>query len=140
MAVDLTPEERRVALVALWRYRFVEGEAFDAIDIVDGPHMNEIAAIDLLDSAARKLGGDPSKELYGAAVVAETSRRTSRIATRDDERVRPSFAGVLLLVLVGCGGGDDGKSNNSSFSYECTDIDDAIASVPCGADGGPISP
>lgn len=64
---DLTDYERRLTLGALWNFRnslerdydkAMEGTADDVT------HKREFMAA--LDSAARKLGGDPSEHMYGA--------------------------------------------------------------------------
>lgn len=64
---DFTSEERRPVLGALWWYREQLGRDFGAAageDTDDAFH--EMATMDRLDSAVRKLGGDSAKDLYGA--------------------------------------------------------------------------
>ncbi|HEX2042233.1 MAG TPA: hypothetical protein VHF24_06305 [Acidimicrobiales bacterium] len=62
---DLTNAERRLVLGALWRFRDTLGRNFNEVD-TDEATEHEIQTMELIDSAARKLGGDPAKDLYGA--------------------------------------------------------------------------
>jgi hypothetical protein len=61
---ELTPYERGLTLLALWQYRDRMGRDLTAAG--DDP-FHEIKVMDTIDSAAQKLGGDPAKDLYGAA-------------------------------------------------------------------------
>lgn len=64
---ELTSAERRLVLGALWRFRERLGKDFDGAysdDSADAIH--ETSTMNLLDSAAIKLGGDPAAHLYGA--------------------------------------------------------------------------
>jgi hypothetical protein len=63
---ELTNEERRLVLAALWRFRDSLGHSFDTAGMEDwGDAVHEIATMNTLDRGARKLGGDPAKHLYG---------------------------------------------------------------------------
>jgi hypothetical protein len=67
---ELTSAERRLVLSALWAYRFevaVKLERARRIQGAEGTEMHEIETIDGLDSAARKLSGDPQKKYYNAS-------------------------------------------------------------------------
>lgn len=63
---DLTPYERRLTLGALWhsKAKAVDGLSARSEDDDDALHVQETG--EAYDSAARKLGGDPEKDLYGA--------------------------------------------------------------------------
>ncbi|MCA1704714.1 MAG: hypothetical protein LC808_16195 [Actinobacteria bacterium] len=64
---ELTTSERRLVLAALWRFKERLGVDFDGASSDDSADaLHEISTMDLVDSAARKLGGDPSEHLYGA--------------------------------------------------------------------------
>lgn len=61
---ELTDTERRLVLVALWRFRDQLGHDFD---LAGGNELVfEADSMDRLDAAALKLGGDPAKHFYGA--------------------------------------------------------------------------
>ena len=65
---DLTSAERRLVLAAIWEFRQGLGKSFDQVKSEDaGDAIHEIETMDTLDSAARKLGGDPAKDRYGSA-------------------------------------------------------------------------
>lgn len=64
---DLTPYERRLVLGALWRFRSATAEGLSADGALTADDaVHEIDFVDAMDSAARKLGGDPAEHLYGA--------------------------------------------------------------------------
>ena len=60
---DLTPYERRLVLAAMWSWR---NKTADELTRTGDDAVHEIEVVDAMDSAARKLGGDPSEHLYGA--------------------------------------------------------------------------
>jgi hypothetical protein len=67
MMDDLTRYERRLVLAALWDFRMntamnLEATSDWAVDELS----HEVAVADAIDSAVRKLGGDPSENVYGA--------------------------------------------------------------------------
>jgi hypothetical protein len=55
---DLTAQEQRMVLIALWRLRLRLRP--------DASNIRKTALVQAVDSAALKLGGDPEEELYGA--------------------------------------------------------------------------
>jgi hypothetical protein len=64
---DLTSYERRLLLGAMWRFRNeTAAQLGEAGELAGDDASHEISFIDAMDSAARKLGGDPAMDLYGA--------------------------------------------------------------------------
>ncbi len=58
---DLTSAERRLVLGALWRFPDTLGRDFNEASTGESDDAEqEIRTMDLIDSAARKLGGDPT--------------------------------------------------------------------------------
>ncbi len=66
--MNLTDHERRLILAALWYYKTDVVKSFDKNRIGDGEDvvMHELETVDAIESAVRKMGGDPSTRFYGA--------------------------------------------------------------------------
>jgi hypothetical protein len=64
---DLTTYERRIVLAAMWNWRNDMANKLTEFGEVTGEDaIHEIEFVEAMDSAARKLGGDPSEKFYGA--------------------------------------------------------------------------
>ena len=58
--------------MALWRFRDRLDDDLATVGLADVyAGETETAAIEALDGVARKLGGDPAREFYGAADIAD---------------------------------------------------------------------
>jgi len=63
---DLTHLEREHVLIALWNYKVAIGEANANTNEATTEHLVAVMDVtDIVDSAARKLGGQPELPLYG---------------------------------------------------------------------------
>jgi hypothetical protein len=63
---ELTSLERRLVLTALWGVRHRIEKHVARLGTSDAEPAHEREVIDALHNAARKVGGDPSRDLYGA--------------------------------------------------------------------------
>jgi hypothetical protein len=75
---DLTESERRLVLAALWRFRGTLGRNFD--DATGGDPVHEVETMDTLDTAARKLGGNPADSSLPRSQVNERRNCSGNVA------------------------------------------------------------
>lgn len=66
MSDDLTNFERRLTLAALWNFKYSVVKDIDEQAEDDDDRLRLQETGETCDEAARKLGGDPTKNMYGA--------------------------------------------------------------------------